>query len=151
MRTLRKIRKILHYALFDHLEDVYVLDADGNKIIDYTDPVTGTVYYRMTGTQTAVYSTPVEFKASLSSELNEMHSKDYGVDQSSIYIEMCVPKGYLPDVKYGTKIWRNSEIEWEDEEHTVPAVDSSDYTVVGILDEYENFDWYLLQRNNHED
>ena len=140
----------MHYALYDHQEEVYVLDADGNKIIDYTDPQ-GNVYYRTTGTTVAVYRTPVEFKASLSYELNEMHAREYGVDQSSIYIEMCVPKGYLPDVKYGTKIWRTSPIELEDQEETVPAVDSSDYTVVGVLDEFENFDWYLLQRNNHED
>lgn len=150
MRTLRKIRKIMYYALYSSEEDVYVLDSDGNKIVDYTDG-DGNVYYRMTGTKKSVYSTPVEFRASLSSELNEMHSKAYGVDQSSIYIEMCVPKGYLSGVEYGTKIWRTSEIEWEDEEESIPAVDSSDYTVVGVLDEYENFDWYLLQRNNHED
>lgn len=150
MRTLRKIRQIMHYALYDHSEDVYVLDENGNRIVDYEDEQ-GNVYYRMTGTQEDVYQTPIEFKASVSSQLNEMHAREYGVDQSSIYIEMCVPKGYLPDFKYGTKIWRTTPIEWKDQEHIIPAVDSSDYTVVGVLDEYLNFDWYLLQRNNHED
>ena len=146
MRTSERDKQKMYYALFLGMSPVYALDDDGNKIIDGTDEE-GNPIYRETGDQKASYGTPVEFWASISSALNEIHAREFGVDQSSIYSTLCVAKGYVP-LTFGAKIWKNSPIEWLDEEQTIPNADSSDYTVKGILDEYLNHDWFLLARNN---
>jgi len=148
MRTLKKNKQKMFYALYKGAETVYELDDNGNKIIDYVDE-DGNVYYRESGTEQLVYNEPIEFKASISSNLNEMHAREYGVDKSSIYSEITCEKGYLP-LEYGSKIWRTSNVEWIDEELKIPDVSSSDYTVMGILDEFQDYDFYLLQRNNKE-
>lgn len=144
MRTLRKNKQKMNYSLYVNSSVVYELDENGNKIIDYVDEE-GNVYYRETGTIEPHYDTPVEFWASISSRLNELHAREYGVDQSSVYSEICCDKGQLP-LEYGAKIWRISEIEYN-EDGTVDE-STSDYTVKGILDEFLDYDWYLLQRNN---
>ena len=146
MRTLRKIRQKMKYSIFDKSVEVYEYDDNGDKIIDYIKK-DGTIVYRTTGSVEDIYKTPVDFVASISSTLNAMHAREYSVDQSSVYSEICVPKGYVP-LKFGSKIWRKNEITWKDEDAGIPDQESSDYTVVGVLTEYLNFDWYLLQRNN---
>ena len=145
-RTLEKNKQNMFYSLFTESTTVYAKDDEGNLIIDgyFTD---GSPIYREVGTQAPHYDTPVKFRANISGNLNEMHAKQYGVDQSSIYAEISCPKGYLPFV-YGTKVWKNTPIVWEDEEKQIPSKDSADYTVVGILDEFINYDFFLLQRNN---
>ncbi len=122
----------MFYALFDERREVYELDDEGEKIVDFVKP-DGTEVYRTTGTMQDYYKTPEPFRASISSQLNELHALSYGVDQSSVY---------------STKIWRENPIKWIDEEEGIPDQSSADYTVKGKLTEYLNFDWYLLQRNN---
>lgn len=147
MRTLRKNRQAMFYSLYKSEETVYETDEDGN--IKYME-IDGVQVPIEVGTREAHYDTPVEFKANIHSELNEMHVKSYGVDQSSIYSEIIVEKGKLP-LKIGTIIWRESEIIYEDEEQTTPKQSSADYTVVGIMTEALHTDSYLLQRNSSED
>lgn len=146
MRTLRKNRQRMFYSLYKSEETVYETDEDGN--IKYME-IDGVQVPIEVGTREAHYDTPVEFKANIHSELNEMHLKSYGVDQSSIYSEIIVEKGKLP-LKIGTIIWRESEIIYEDEEQTNPKQSSADYTVVGIMTESLHTDSYLLQRNSTE-
>lgn len=146
MRTSERDKQKMFYSLLADVQPVYELDEDGNKIIDYEDEE-GNIFYRETGSFKTSYTEPIEFWASISSNLNEMHCREFGVDQSSIYAQLCVPKKYVP-LKFGAKIWKDSEIVWEDEEAKIPNADSSDYTVKGLLDEYLNFDWFLLARNN---
>lgn len=146
MRTLRKNRQRMFYSLYKSEETVYETDEDGN--IKYME-IDGVQVPIEVGTREAHYDTPVEFKANIHSELNEMHLKSYGVDQSSIYSEIIVEKGKLP-LKIGTIIWRESEIIYEDEEQTTPKQSSADYTVVGIMTEALHTDAYLLQRNSSE-
>lgn len=147
MRTSERDKQKMYYALYTGMSPIYELDDDGNKIVERIDEE-GNIFYRETGDYKASYGTPVEFWASISSNLNEMHCREFGVDQSSIYAELCMQKDYVP-LAFGTKIWKNSDIEWIDEEAKIPNGDSADYTVKGLLDEYINFDWYLLARNNN--
>lgn len=148
MRTLKRNTQKMYYALFKGSEPVYELDNNGNRIVDYIDE-DGNEYYRETGTEHSVYYEPVEFHSSISSHLNEMHAREYGVDQSSIYSELTCPKDLLP-LDYGAKIWKKSEVKWLDEANGIPDDSSSDYTVMGILDEFPDNDYYLLKRNNRE-
>lgn len=146
MRTLRKNRQRMFYSLYKSAEPIYEKDEDGN--IKYME-IDGVQVPIEVGTREAHYDTPVEFKANIHSELNEMHLKSYGVDQSSIYSEIIVEKGKLP-LKIGTIIWKESEIIYEDEEQTTPKQSSADYTVKGVMTEALHEDYYLLQRNSTE-
>ena len=146
MRTCKKNRQKMYYSLYKSEEPVYETDEYGN--IKYME-IDGVQVPIEVGTREPHYDTPVEFKANIHSELNEMHLKSYGVDQSSIYSEIIVEKGKLP-LKIGTIIWRESEIVYEDEQNTIPKQSSSDYTVVGMMTEALHTDSYLLQRNSTE-
>lgn len=144
MRTLNKNKQKMYYALLIGVQEDYELDEQGRLIPIYTDP-SGVVHYRKSGSKVEVYSTPTRFIANISGNLSEAHAKEYGVDQTSLYSEINCDKGYLPLV-YGAKVWKNSPIVWKDADHTIPDVTSADYTVTGVLDEFIDEDWFLLQR-----
>lgn len=147
MRTMRKLQQNMFYANYVDAETIYKLDENGDKIYIYTDDE-GVDWYEEEGTVEPHYTTPIFFEANISSKLNEMHAREYGVDSSSIYAQIECKKGKLP-FKFGTVIWKNSPIKWKDEDRQIPDEESADYKVVGLLDEYLNYDWYLLQRIVH--
>lgn len=146
MRTSRKLKQNMFYALYVESTIEYEKDEDGNLIVDYVDE-DGNEYYRESGATKPHYADPIQFEASISSKLNEIHAEAYGIDQSSIYIEICVPKNYpSPQLEYGAKVWKDSEVAYNDDGSVDES--SSDYTVKGILTEFQGLNWYLLQRNN---
>ena len=145
MRQTKRDKQNMYYSNFAGTQKEYERDSDGNIV--YVD-VEGQLVPVETGIVTEVYDTPIPFKASISSNLNEMHIKSWGVDQSSIYSEICCRKGYLK-LKIGTIIWRTSEVEMEDDGIHAKA-SSSDYTVCGIMDEDLYSDFYLLKRNSSD-
>jgi hypothetical protein len=136
----------MKYSLFNSSTPEYERDEQGNIV--YID-VDGQQVPSETGEEIPAYATPVDFKASISSELNEMHVKSYGVDQSSIYAELVTEKNLVP-ITVGTLIWVKSPVEWEDVGQTIPKAESADYTVVGLMDENMYCDMYLLQRKSNE-
>lgn len=144
MRTLRKNRQKMYYSIPVGNGKAYERDKNGN--IKYTTMPDGTVVPISKGGLETEYSTPVEFSACITSRLNEMHSASYGVSQSSIYSELCVRKGYMP-LKYGMKIWKESEIKWIIPDK-VPNPDSADFTVNGFMSEFLDYDYLLLQRTD---
>lgn len=147
MRNLRKNKQKMYYSLYSAAEEVY--EQDGSETRTIIDEETGEEIPVEIGTQKAVYKPPVLFYANITSNLNEMHIRAYGVDQSSIYSEINVEKGMLP-LKIGSIIWRESPIRWDDEPKRIPQQASADYTVVGLMTEYQHADFYLLQRNTPE-
>lgn len=147
MRTLRKNKQTMYYSLYSTSTEVF--DEDGTSVKTIVDNETGEILPVSVGTLKSVYSRPIEFKGNITSNLNKLHIESYGVDQSAIYSELIVPKGYVP-LKIGAIIWRESPIKWEDETLRIPLQSSSDYTVMGLLTEYQHFDFYLLQRSTPE-
>lgn len=146
MRTNKRLKQKMKYSLFLGEQPVYERDEYGN--IKYIE-VDGEQIPVDTGETAPQFSEPTEFEASISSKLNEMQAKEYGVDQSSIYSEICLSKQEFPTkFKYGTLIWKDSEVVWKDEIMKIPDETSADYKVVGVLDEFQHFDRYLLQRLN---
>ena len=146
MRALRKNKQKMNYALFKESVPVYEKDEQGNPIVDFVDEQ-GNTFYRETGSNKDVYYAPVEFFASISSNLNEMRATEYGVDPSSIFSEIIADKGTLP-LTFGAKIWRTSEIQYDSDNDPIP--ESADYTVKGVLDEFLNYDFFLLERITKE-
>lgn len=146
MRQPRRDKQKMYYSLAGQSTVEYERDDNGDIVYVEVD---GQMIPVPTGEMKAHFTEPIEFKASISSQLNEMHIKSYGVDASSIYSELCCTKGYLP-IKVGTLIWRESPIEWEDEINRIPLGSSADYTVKGIMTEGLTEDFFLLQRNVNE-
>lgn len=142
MRVSRQNKQKMYYSLYTGTEPVYETDDDGNIVYVTVDGVPVPVEI---GTTEAKYGKPVEFKAVISGHLNEMRMRAWGVDQSSIYSEVTCQKDYLP-MQIGMLIWRTSDIQYEDEEKTIPLASSADYRVMGIMDEGLYEDKLLLQR-----
>lgn len=161
----------MYYSLYEG--DVPVYETDENGFIVYMT-VDGEEVPVEAGTKEARYAMPVPFKANISSQLNEMHIKAWGVDQSSIYSEIVCQKNYLP-LKVGAIIWRESPITYDElpgdfltsqdgaylttsgdgtyivtAGRRVPHQASSDYTVVGVRTEGLTEDWFLLRKNSSD-
>lgn len=143
MRTLKKNRQKMWYSVISDRVPIYELDDDDNPIIDYVDD-DGNIHYLETGTYEEAYSEPVLFYAPISSKLNEMRMKEYGIDASSVYCEISVEKGKV-DLPIGARIWRTSKV--VKKENGYVDEESADYIVKGSLVEFLNFDFFLLEKN----
>lgn len=170
-RMARINKQNMFYSLYSGTVPVYEKDEEGFTLYIEVD---GEKVPVEAGTQEARYTMPVAFRANIDSELNEMHIKAWGVDQSSIYAEIVCQKGYLP-LEVGAIIWRQSPIDYEDTDNQfltsdgdqclvfdvdgyivandgqkIPRQSSSDYTVVGTRTEGLTEDWYLLQKTSSD-
>ena len=145
-RTARNNKQNMYYSLYSGTVPVYEKDTQGNVIYIVVD---GEQVPVEAGTQEAQYSEPVPFTANISSNLNEMHVRAWGVDQSAIYSEIVCQKDELP-LEVGTIIWRQSPIVYDDVINNIPRQSSADYTVVGTRTEGLTEDWFLLQKNSSD-
>ena len=108
----------------------YYVDGDGNKIPLISDEKVG-------------FSEPKEFYANISNKLSEVLVKQFGIDDSSTYVQIVTDKGYL-SLKAGDVVWKKSEVGYGDD----GLVDSTtaDYEVKGVADEGLTVDLFLLQK-----
>lgn len=108
----------------------YYVDGDGNKIPLIAGEKVG-------------YSEPKEFYANISNKLSEVLVKEFGIDDSSTYVQIVTDKGYLP-LKAGDLVWKKSEVGYDDD----GMVDNTtaDYEVKGVADEGLTVDLFLLQK-----
>ena len=85
---------------------VYVTDDDGNiEYSSYTDSDGNVIYYldedgnkipKTTGEYTTGYEKPVVFYSSISNKLSEALIKEFGVDNSTNFVQIVEDKGKLP-------------------------------------------------------
>lgn len=123
-------QRITVYEKDDDGNIKYYEDADGNRIPLISDEKIG-------------YSEPKEFYANISNKLSEVLVKEFGIDDSSTYVQIVTDKGYLP-LKAGDLVWKKSEVVFD--ENRTPEPISADYTVKGVADEGLTVDLYLLQK-----
>lgn len=123
-------KRITVYEKDDDGNIKYYEDADGNRIPLISDEKIG-------------YSEPKEFYANISNKLSEVLVKEFGIDDSSTYVQIVTDKGYLP-LKAGDLVWKKSEVGFD--EDNLPEPTSADYTVKGVADEGLTVDLYLLQK-----
>lgn len=123
-------QKVTIYEKDDDGNIKYYVDGDGNKIPLIADEKVG-------------FSEPKEFYANISNKLSEVLVKEFGVDDSSTYVQIVTDKGYLP-LKSGDVVWKKSEVGYDDS----GLVDSTtaDYEVKGVADEGLTVDLFLLQK-----
>ena len=118
----------------------YETDSKGNVV---TTMVDGVEQPKKTGEYVTGYSDPVIFYANISNKLSEVLVKEFGIDDSSTYVQIVTDKGYLP-LKAGDLVWKKSEVEFDAD--NLPEPTSADYTVKGVADEGLTVDLYLLQK-----
>lgn len=123
-------QKVTIYEKDDDGNIKYYVDGDGNKIPLIADEKVG-------------FSGPKEFYANISNKLSEVLIKEFGVDDSSTYVQIVTDKGYLP-LKAGDVVWKKSEIVY-DEDGLVDST-TADYEVKGVADEGLTVDLFLLQK-----
>ena len=105
------------------------LDSQGNPI-PKTKEVSG-------------FSEPVTFYANISNKLSEVLVKQFGIDDSTSYVQIVTDKGYLP-INNGDVVWKKSEVTLNDD--GLPDENSADYIVKGVADEGLTADLFLLQK-----
>lgn len=130
MRTLEKNKQKMYYALYKGVEPEYVLDENGNKIIDYTDE-DGNVYYRETGNKVPTYFEPVLFHANISMSGGEISTQEYGIDVSSYDAIVVLDKGQIP-IEETSLIWYESIPTYKDADRTIVDGNKADYRVLAI-------------------
>ncbi len=130
MQYSRQGQRITIYEKEDDGSIKYYVDSEGNKIPIIADEKVG-------------FSKPVEFFANISNKLSEVLVKEFGIDDSSMYVQIVTDKGYLP-LKAGDMVWKRSEVAYDSDGNVDPL--SADYTVKGIADEGLTADLFLLQK-----
>lgn len=130
MQYSRQGQRVIIYERDDDGNVKYYVDTDGNKIPLVSDEKIG-------------FSEPVEFRANISNKLSEVLVKEFGIDDSSTYVQIVTDKGYLP-LKSGDIVWKQSKVEHDSDGLVDPL--TADYTVKGVADEGLTVDLFLLQK-----
>lgn len=135
MRTPRRIKQRMYYALPKQLVDTYETDEAGNII-----------YRNVNGKDMPVkkgkkmtYSSSTMFYNSITSDLTADDLSAFGADNSGKKAKMTIRRNEFP-FRTGTLIWKQSQIKYVNGEID-PT--SADYTVVGIKDTGREF-WNVL-------
>ena len=141
----------MRYALQVESVTIPVTDEYGNPVYEgYTDSSGNFIPYidsqgnPIPKTQeVSGFAEPVTFYANISNKLSEVLVKQFGIDDSTSYVQICTDKGYLP-IKAGDVIWKKTEVTLKD--NGLPDEDSADYVVKGVADEGLTADLFLLQK-----
>lgn len=101
----------MRYAQYLAESPNYILDEDGNRIIEYvTDE--GDVIYAETGESTPTYATDEELLANIAESGGEAEAQEYGLSVSDYEAILVFEKGAYP-IKEGSLIWVNSPVEYQ--------------------------------------
>lgn len=144
MRTLRKNKQPMKYALQNAEIPIYQTDEDGNIL--YYEDSEGNKIPLETGETEIGFSEPVSFLANINNKLDEVAWREYGIDNSTNYAQIVSSKNVLP-LNAGSIIWKKSEVGYKDEAQTIIDDTTADYVVKGVADEGLSVDLFLLQKN----
>lgn len=136
MRTPRRVRQPLIYALLTGKEPIYERDKDGNIVYKI---VAGEKIPKTTGEKRDIYSKPITFYNSISGQLTEDELQAFGTQNNAI-AKMTYHREQYP-FRTGTLIWKTSEVKYLDD--GTPDPTSADYRVIGIMTEGQYF-WKCL-------
>lgn len=128
MRTLAKNKRKMHYSLLGGTKEIYVLDKNGQKIVDYTDE-DGIEYYRTE--EIVFYFPPVKFYGNISMSGGEISTQEYGIDVSGYDALLVLDKDEIP-IDETSLVWFESEPQFKDTEKTILDYDKADYKVLAI-------------------
>ena len=138
MRTPRKAKQQMHYALLVGKEDIFVTDDNGNIVYQI---VGGEKIPKKTGEKQDLYSEPVGFYNSISGQLTENELQAFGT-QNMADAKMTYKRGQFP-FRTGTLIWKQSQIKYIDVDEIDPT--SADFRVMGVMNEGQLF-WKAMMQ-----
>lgn len=130
MRTLRRNKQAMKYSIKGERQPIYVLDENGNKIVEFVDDE-GNVYYRETGSYTNGWHEPVEFMGNIAMSGGEVEAQEYGLSVADYDSTIIYSKNEYP-IKEGSLIWVDSNVEYKDIEQNEIIESSADYKVVKV-------------------
>jgi hypothetical protein len=137
MRTLNKNKQKMYYSLYLGQEPEYVLDDNGNKVVEYVDD-DGNVYYKETGNVIDIYSEPVPFYGNISMSGGEVETVEFGLNIGDYEAVLLTSKNVLP-ITETSLIWLNTK-----PTDGVVKREQADYTVIKISPSL-NQDKYVLK------
>lgn len=136
-------KQAMKYSRQGERVEIYERDSDGNIV--YTKYTTADGKPIPVIKDTVIgYSNPVTFRASINNKLSEVLIKEFGIDDSTSYLQIVTDKGALP-IKTGDYIWKSSAVGRD--KNNLVDVTTADYIVKGVADEGLTVDLFLLQRN----
>ena len=130
MRTLLRNKQKMYYALFKGEQPEYVLDENGNKILEYIGD-DGVFYYRETGRTLPAYYEPTPFFGSISLSSGEVSLQEYGLDVSGYDAIVIVNKNDTL-IDETSLIWFESEPKFKDADKTIVDGNTADYRVLAV-------------------
>ena len=107
MKLATRNKQALKYALLIGVEPVYVLDENGNRIIDYTDEY-GIVHYRVTGEKQKIYSDPISFQANIAFSGGETRAVEFGINDANYDASLIYTISEFP-INETSLVWFKSE------------------------------------------
>ena len=152
MRTLNRNKQEMYYSLLGAEQEIYVLDDDGNKILDYVDG-DGIEYYRTE--KVVLYTPPVKFYGNIAMSGGEARMVEYGLNQEQYEAKIILPINSVP-LTETSRIWHKNEPKttlmeyWfvgSDEKSYIEVPDefSADYSIIKISPSL-NFTTYVLKK-----
>lgn len=129
MRTLKKNKQKMYYALQNGQVPIYETDEDGN-ILYYTDN-DGNRYPMETGETEIGYDSLVEFFGNIAMSGGEAESKEYGIDVSQYDAVLIVEKGKLP-INETSLIWFEEEVGYKDTAKTIIDGNTATFRVLAV-------------------
>lgn len=135
MRVMKRNKQRLWYANLIGLTDVYVLDENGQRVVDYVDEETHEIHYQVTGEKRPAYTDPVQFKANISFSGGETIAQDFGVDNSSYDASLVYLLDEFPITETSLIWFETTPTFIGGGQDIVPRIvnpDSADYKVVKV-------------------
>lgn len=142
MKLAERNKQALKYALLIGVEPVYVLDENGDRIVDYIDEH-GVAHYRVTGDKQKIYSDPTDFRANIAFSGGEIRAVEFGINDSNYDASLLYTLSEFP-INETSLIWYKSEPQYigtDENRHVDP--NSADYKVLQVKDSL-NFTKVLL-------
>ena len=153
MRTLRKNKQSMKYALQIGEVPKYKRDENGEIIYEnYEDSYGNIIYYEdengnkitsETGEYEIGYSEPVSFLSSLAMSGGEAEAQEFGLSISDYNATLLCQKGAYPIVE-GSLIWTKSEVGYKDTNNEIVDRNTADYSVIKVSESL-NFVKYVLK------
>lgn len=141
MRTLRKNKQPMKYALQVGEVPIYQTDEDGNIL--YYEDSEGNKIPLETGETEIGFGEPVSFLSSLAMSGGEAEAQEFGLSISDYNATLLCQKGDYPIVE-GSLIWAKSEVGYKDTSNEIVDPVSADYSVVKCSESL-NFVKYVLK------
>lgn len=141
MRTLKKNKQKMKYALQIGKIPIYERDADGNIV--YYEDTEGNRIPIETGNKEIAYSEPKEFSANITMSGGEAEAREYGLSVSDYEAVISYSKGAFP-LTEGALIWFGSNVDYKNDGEVI-EVETDNGKEMLKVPEHVSADYQILK------